>query len=240
VTTRGRRRWCGHRSDHRHRHPAGRRVGRRGHDPRVGQAGRRRRRGRRDRRGDLDRQGRHGAARAPPPAPSPRSLARRARRSRSARSSPACRPAPARRRPPPRWKATAAPRPRERGERSRKDVGSAGERCPDHAGRRARRRRRGRRRLPRVGHRFPTGASPRTTSSRSAQRRRVGQRRQGPGGQAGRRPVIKGGAATLARYMDEEPVDPDGDLVPPRSPSRRWTAGARSSRRPARRSRSPT
>ena len=49
--------------DRRHRHARRRRVGHRGHDPRVGRQGRRRGRRRRDDRRDLDRQGRHGASR---------------------------------------------------------------------------------------------------------------------------------------------------------------------------------
>ena len=52
------------RQDRRHRHPDRRRVGHRGHDPRVVGQGRRRGRGRRYGRRDLDRQGRHGASRA--------------------------------------------------------------------------------------------------------------------------------------------------------------------------------
>ena len=71
--------------DDRHRHAHRRRVGDRGHDPRVVGQGRRRGQGRRHRRRDLDRQGRHGASRARPPGRSPRSSPRRARPSPSGR-----------------------------------------------------------------------------------------------------------------------------------------------------------
>ncbi len=61
------------RRDDGHRHAHRRRVGDRGHDPRVVGQGRGQGQGRRHRRRDLDRQGRHGASRARRPARSPRS-----------------------------------------------------------------------------------------------------------------------------------------------------------------------
>ena len=53
-------------------------------------------------------------------------------------------------------------------------------------------------------------------------------------------PLLKGGAAMLARYMDESPLDPDRDLVPHDDRHGHGRAAARSSRPPARRSPSRT
>ena len=106
------------------------------------------------------------------------------------------------------------------------------------ARRRARRRRRGRRPRRRrgTGPRRPHHQG-RRAGRRGRQRRRHGGRRAGAA--AGAR-ALKGGAAMLARYMDESRVDPDRDLVPHDHRHRRWTRGASSSRTPARRSPSPT
>ena len=196
------------RRDRRHRHPRGRRVGHRGHDPRVGRQGRRRRRGRPDRRRDLDRQGRHGAARAHRRARSPRSSPRRARRSRSARSSRACRSAP------------APPQPARRavGQRRRRRRGAPRRRRPRRRqglpGRRARRRRRGRRPRRVAG----TGPGGRITKADVLDAKNGdGARRPAPrrAGDGRRQPHAAQGRRGDARPLHgREPLDPDGDLVP--------------------------
>ena len=58
--------------------------------------------------------------------------------------------------------------------------------------------------------------------------------------QARRRPAHQGRRGDARPLHGREPVDPDRDLVPHDHRHRRWTAGARSSRPPARRSPSPT
>ncbi len=78
-------------------------------------------------------------------------------------------------------------------------------------------RRRGRGRRPRRRH----GTGPRGRITKARRPRREGQRRRDapppppPTAAHGReRKQLKGGAAMLARYMDESRVDPDRDLVP--------------------------
>ena len=206
------------------------RVGLRGHDPRVGQAARRRgRRGRDDRR-DLHRQGRRRGARARVRHARPRSSPRPATRSPSARciarmtAGDGAAPAAAAPTPEP----TAAPRP-------------AGDAETDRARPTASRSRPVAARVAAAhGVDLANGrtAPARPAASRKAdvlgRRERRRRRAAAAAAAAGRRATLLKGARGDARALHGRvALDPDRDLVPHAHRHRRSTRAASSSRRPA-------
>ena len=207
--------------------PADGRVGLRGHDPRVAQAARRRRRRGRDDRRDLDRQGRRRGARARAPGTMTEILAQagetvtvgqviaRMTAGAGARRSPPPAPAP---------EPTAAPRP-------------AGDVRPPRP--RARRSRRSPRRVA-AAHGVDLGAvtghRPRRADLQGRRARRASNgadRAAAPARRA--RDAAQGRRGDARALHGRVALDPDRDLVPHDHRHRRSTAAASSSRRPARR-----